>query len=300
MLLAPLALAAEPAFWSADAVSGASALFARAQARDGEAYEKASSSLEHAKADVADLDLAVAWLGSPPELTAYAAGLRRQLAGQFLRLQKHVDLLGADYSRVFGAAVERALPSVGAGWQLTECAPRGMAAMLGRPGAGCPGRDLSPALAAAVDADLALKKEIDSILAVEWPSVTVAGDTRQATPVTGEKRWVNAAKIARTLGAEALRDAETERDAAIEALDLEAEDEGERRDAIARAEVARRQWASKLAGLGVADRARLKKALEKAAKKGGPAEVGLCANPAGLGGCSGEDVTASVVGLLVR
>jgi hypothetical protein len=50
--------------------------------------------------------------------------------------------------------------------------------------------------------------------------------------------------------------------------------------------------------LGAKVKADTTKILSKHAKKGGPANVGLCANPAALGGCGVPDVTAEVLALI--
>jgi hypothetical protein len=55
------------------------------------------------------------------------------------------------------------------------------------------------------------------------------------------------------------------------------------------------QWRSNLGTDGAAWMPVLTEALGRLQKKGGPSSVGLCGNPAVLGGCPGQDVTAAVI-----
>lgn len=300
MILFAMAAAADALWWTETGIAKHSELFGKAQARDAEAYEKAQAELERAKRLVGDLELAVAALGGSPDARAYAEGVDRSLTGQFLRLQRHTDLLGDDYSRNFGAAVERALPGVARGQTVTECKHTSAAlAMLGRDPK-CPGRDISVDVARAVDADPALQSAIKSILEVEWPSIELLPSTQPALAWTGSERSADVATLVRALVPEAIRAADDERDLALEEIadDLDSADAATKQAGIARAQAARDAWGRAVANAATPALAKLKKSVEKAAKKGGSAGVALCHNPAALGGCGLPDATAEVLALV--
>ncbi len=299
MFLIPLALAADPLWWTESGIALKSELFGKAQARDAEAYEKAQGELERAKRMVSDLELSVAALGAPGDARDYLEGIDRALSGQFLRLQKHTDLLGDDYSKNFGAAVERALPVVAKGLTVTECKQTNAAlAMLGREPK-CAGRDISADVARALDADAALQAAIRSILEVDWPSIALPSAPQPPTPWTGSSRSVDVATVVRALAGESIRAADDERDVALEAIsdELDSSVASTKQAGIDAALAAEATWAKAVYAAATPALARLKKSVEKAAKKGGPAEVALCHNPEALGGCGLPDVTAEVLAL---
>jgi hypothetical protein len=302
------ALGTEPAHWTSDAVSAKSAQFARAQSRDAEAYAKAEDALDVAKRDVAALDAGVALLGSPPELASYALAVRKRLAGEFLRLQRHSDLLTEDYERTFRSAISRALPSVSAGFALAECTPSaapgprvgslGMGAFARPLGSGCPGTDLSPAVARAIDADPQLKADVGSMLAVEWPRLDLPGSAQAVVPLGGTETGIQVVTLVRALAGDAMTEATDSYEAEVEQLSdgLDDDDAVVKKNAIAEAQAARGRWEAAMAAVGkkVIDRAKGKLA------KGAFARAGLCANPARLGGCGVKDVTEGAVALLAK
>lgn len=289
---------AEPAlWWTEGGITSASALFGKAQARDAKGYDAVQASLAAARKAVGDLELGTALLAADPARAAYLEKLDRSLSGQFLRVQKHVDLLGADYSRVFGAAVERALPTVAPGQTVVQCTQISQVeAMLGK-GPRCPGTDISAKVAAAIDADLALQSQIGSILSVDWPGISVQGEVQAAVPLTGAERSVSVAAVARALRGDELRELDDQREAALEQLSeaLNGSDRAAKEAAVKEGEAIAARWRASVGELGKKLWPEVKKKLEKAAKKGGPAAVALCANPAALQGCGVPDVTDDVV-----
>lgn len=293
----------EPAHWSSDAVSAKSAQFARAQSRDAGAYEQAEAALEVAKRDVAALDAGVALLGSPPELRAYALSIRKTLAGEFLRLQRHSDLLAEDYERTFRSAIGRALPAVGGGAQVSECTPSamsglGMGGLARRLGTGCAGKDLSADLARAIDADPQLKADVGSMLAVEWPKLALPAAAQPVAKLGGTSAAIDVVALVRATQGDAVEAAHVAYEAAVEALSdrLDSADPAVKKAAIEEARGAREEWELALAAIGKATIDRQKGRLSKGALAG----AGLCANPAGLGGCGVPDVTAAAVALVAK
>ena len=301
MFLFTLALAADALWWSEENVSRNSALFGKAQARDAEAYQRAQDQLESAKRAVGDLELGAAIVGGSA-IDAYTETLDRQLSGQFLRLQKHADLLGEDYGRVFGDALESASKVVGAGQNITQCSATSRVEMLMGKSPKCPGTDVSAKLAASMDQDPKLIAAIAEILTIEWPAIEVKGTQQVASALTGTERSVDAASVARKLQKEALAALDDERDVGLEQLseDLESTDPKVQAAAIEKAAAIRTEWRTQTQKIGTKVRVDLTKLLTKAAKKGGPAAVAICANPASLGGCGVPDVTRDVVALLAE
>ena len=299
MLLITLALGADALWWTETGIAKHSEQFGKAQARDAESFEKAQGELERAKRLVSDLELAVAALGTPGDSAAYLEGIDRALSGQFLRLQKHTDLLADDYSRNFGAAVERALPAVAKGQTVTECKNTNTAlAMLGREPR-CPGRDISADVARAIDGDAALQTAIKSILEVDWPSIALPVAAQPAVAWTGSERSIDAASLVRALVPDAVRTADDDRDLALEAIsdELDSAEPATKQAAITQAVAAKAAWAKAINTAATPALAKLKKSVEKAAKKGGPSSIALCHNPALLGGCGLPDVTTEVLSL---
>lgn len=302
LLVASFAAAEAPLWWTEGGITSASALFAKAQARDAVGYEAVQTSLARARKAVGDLELGTALLAEDAARTAYAGRLDRSLSGQFLRVQKHVDLLGTDYSRVFGAAVERALPSVAPGQTVIQCTQISQVeAMLGK-GPRCPGTDISGKVAAAIDADPALQSQIGSILSVDWPTIAVEGEVQAPVALTGTERSVSAAVLARALRPDELRQLDDDRAVALEQLSdaLNGDDRAAKRAAVAEGEAVAARWRAGVAALGKKLWPDVKKKLEKAARKGGPAGVALCANPESLRGCGLPDATDAVVELLTE
>lgn len=290
------ALAAEPAYYHPDDVAKASTLFGKVAESIGPAFEERQGRISSYGDALAQLELGVALLGTsaPAELSAWSTGTRRKIVGETLRLQKHVDLLQEDYARVFGDALNRALPGASKGYEVTECGATGVYAMMGK--TQCKGTNLNPKLGAALDADVALQKELASIAGVEWPAFTAPSQAAPVVALTGTARWINGGAVAQELLGETIKARQATLESAIDAL---ASDEGELGPAeIEKARGLKQAYLDKLGADGEVLRTAISGALGRAAKKGGPAEVGWCANPPSLGGCVGEDVTKSVVELL--
>ncbi|GDX82421.1 hypothetical protein LBMAG42_42320 [Deltaproteobacteria bacterium] len=289
-----------PLWWTEEGVTKASAWFGKAQARDAEAYDAAGDQLAKAKRLVGALELADALLAPDTARAAYFAALDRSLTGQFMRLQKHTDLLGGDYSRVFGAAVERALPIVAKGQTITQCTSVSkVEAMMGK-GPRCPGTDISAKVGATLDEDKELQGQVASILSVDWPKIEVTGAVQAPIALTGAERSVDVSTLARALRPAELQELDDAREAALEQIEeeIESPDIATKQAGIAKGEAIRKQWREGVAALGAKLWPETKKKLEKAAKKGGAAAVALCANPQGLGGCGVADVTGEVVAAL--
>ena len=185
------ALAGTPAFYHPDDIAAKSAQFAAASDAVGPRYEAGDKQVEQLGKATGRLEVGTALLGAKasPELQTWTSDTRRQLTGQYMRLQKHVELIGDDFSHVFGAALSRVLPTVAAGKDAKECAASGVAAMMHR--TDCSGEDLNKALAEAIDKDTQLQKDLKDILSVEWPTVAIPPQAQAVVAVTGSERWVS-------------------------------------------------------------------------------------------------------------
>jgi len=288
------AFAAEPAHYHPNDVAKASKVFGGVAEAMAPAFDDRQGRIAALGDDLAELELGVALLGplAPADLTAWSEKTRRKVVGETLRLQKHVDLLQEDYARVFGAAVTRALPTVGKGYDLKECGATGVLAMMGKKN--CPGVDLNGTLAAALDKDAALAKELADIATVEWPTFTAPTAPQPVVALTGTTRWVSGGAVAEALIAGRVK---ARQDALESQLDRLMPDEPTEAD-VAAGKKLKADYLAKLGADGEVLRAALVEALGRAEKKGGPAQVGWCANPANLGGCPGGDVTATVLAAL--
>jgi hypothetical protein len=300
VLLVTTALAETPVWWTEEGVSSRSELFGKAQARDAQAYEAAQDQLSRARRAVGDLELADALLPPDAARSAYVAELDRSLSGQFLRLQRHTDLLSEDYARTFGAAVSRAVVVVANGRSVVECTSVSAVERAMGKGPRCPGTDISAKIASTIDEDVTLRAEVASLLSVDWPTVTVTGRAQPAAAFLGDARTLSVATIARTLRKDELRELDDIREAAIEQLeeDLASTDRATKEAAVKKGRAIAETWRKSVAEVGAGLWPEVKKKLEKGKRKGAPVDVALCANPESLGGCGLPDATKEAIAAL--
>jgi len=278
------------AYYHPDDIAAKSARFAAASESMGPKFAAGEKEIAQLGKAADRLEIGTALLGpaASPDLHAWSSATRRQLSGQYLRLQKHVGLLQDDFSTVFGAALTRALPAASAGKTVKPCSASKVAAMMGR--SDCEGESLNAALAAAIDKDAQLQKELTDILGVEWPVVELAPATQAVVPVTGADHWVSIWAVAEKFQSAKLAERENTLQATLEGLaeGIEAKDAA----ALASAQAAKKSWEGALSADGEALRAAVVATMAR--QKGAPT-WGWCANPKSLGGCPGEDVTTSVI-----
>lgn len=302
LLTIPAALAGPAGYYHFDDIAAQSKRFSEAAEAMGPAFDKAQTTLGKIGRDMEDLERNTALLGTDA-LDGWYASTQRSITGQYLQIQRHVDLLQDDYNNIFTEAAGRAIEQVGARYDLSECTRSGgVSSMLrrstsGGSSGGCKGEDVNAQIAAAIDSDSALAADVREINAVPWPEIVVEPAAQAPHPVTGTARYVSLTALANTyLDARADKRLEAFEDALSPLEDgLDSGDEA----AIAEAARLKEAYRAGLAEDGAALQAALLKSLAKAGKKlPGFTEVGLCANPEGLGGCTGEDITASVMALL--
>lgn len=294
LVLSSLLLAAPAAYYLPDDVATSSKLFAETSSKMAPRFEAAQGEVAKVSGAIGDLDLGVSLLGksAPEGMVEWSAQTRRNLTGQYLRLSRLLSRMQDDYSGEFSKAMERALASVGKGYDLKTCGNTGVMAQFHRNS--CSGENLNGPLAVAMDQDAMLQKALTEIQAVEWPTIQVEPKAWASVPLTGKERYVQFSTLAHAFLQERLDAREGELDAALTPLEdkLSAKDAA----AIEQAGKLKDQWRTNLGEDGQKWMAVLTDALSHT--KGAPASVGLCGNPAYLGGCEGEDVTGAVIELL--
>jgi len=299
-----LAFLSQPAFaerpaghYHPDSVAAASERFSEAAAHSGAKFGELQQELTKTGQALQDLDLSVALLGgdAPQSLTQEVARTRKLVTGQFLQVQKHVDLIQDDYATTFGTALNRALESMQNEWNAKECQNR-VGAALSRQGRPCVGDDLNTQLAKQIDKDPELEQAIKEIHSIAWPELKIPVREMELLPLTGTTNGVDLVSIARAYADPMLARRIDDFDRALSPLvdGIEANETA----AIEAGQNLREAYEAALANDGEALMTSAKEALIRAEKRGGPTNVGICANPAALGGCGGEDMTQMVLGTL--
>ena len=228
-------------------------------------------------------------------------GLERDYQRQYAVVQAFADDLIGGFDGAFQAAVDKAVAAAGGAVECEAMIASGarIPGMPARtaPNPACQGDDLNAALAAAVDADPALKTAIDEVLARPWPPMALPPEPQ--APVGGGERWLSVHDLMMAGARDALQAIELRDDEARDAIEAKLEQGAtteelkalepeaqriEAETAKARADLA----APVLAAAGAA-----------MAKWKGESATGWCANPAALGGCSGADASRDLVGRLV-
>jgi hypothetical protein len=153
----------------------------------------------------------------------------------------------------------------------------------------CEGTSLNEKLAAALDEDAGLKKELADIESLEWPVIAIEAKSWAVVPLTGGSRYMQFSTLSSHIFGDQLLERQAELEAALDPLTEALEDKNA--DAIAQALKLKAQWRSNLGVDGVAWMPVLTAALERAQSM----DIGLCGSPALLGGCEGEDVTSKLV-----
>jgi hypothetical protein len=291
-------LAAAPtyaaAYYHPDDVARVSTVFNAAADRLGPMFDEHQAQLTKVGTSLEELELGVALLGpSCPESTrAWALETRKHVTGQFLIVQKHVDGIQDGYATAFGDALTRALPKVPGGVTATQCQTKGpsFGPAMG-PSTSCSGDDLNGAIAKVIDADPVLQKAVADLNGAAWPGLAAAPAPQPVVPITGDANWMNLGAVAKALVPETLSAAKDSLEADLEGLreGLLSRDP----QALAAAQAKKDAYLAKLTASGTTLRALLDDAV-RGKKKGTPA-IGYCANPAGLGGCPGTEVTDAMI-----
>ena len=298
-LLTNVASAAEPAYYSPDAVAGASTTFARFAEVAAPHFQTLQTELAKSAKSIDVLDTSVNLLGDrvTPELTAYRDGLRRDLTRGYMQAQAHVGWFEDASTSIFTQALERELKTLEGQYELSVCRARtGMAAITG-PGASmkqCEGKDLNPQLAKELDSSKALTEVVDQLTSEPWPSVQVQGTEQAVLPWIGSQDYINLALVERALS-DRMKDFNQDLDDELLPLDDALSDTKteEGQAALAQADALRASYEAEVAAWGDTLLGLIEKPLDKKGVK-----VGLCANPESLGGCVGQDRTDEAIKIL--
>lgn len=295
------ALADAPGHYHPDDIAAQSQRFAQAAEVMGPAFEQIQTDLSRVGADLQDLERNTAFVGpaAPEALAAWTETTRRAVTGQYLQIQRHVDLLQEDYANVFSDAVNRAIASVGANYTLTECTQSSsISSMLRRSSSGgsttCTGDNLNAAIAAHIDEDGALADDLAEINAIPWPTISIEPAPQPVHAVTGTGQYISLSTLAAAyLDRRADVHLENFEDALAPLED--GLNEGDSA-ALEQAAALKEAYLAALATDGGALMEALNTFLTKAGRRAPEMlDVGLCANPSNLGGCPGEDITAQLM-----
>lgn len=288
---------AATAWYDPEQVAAQSALFKTASDQTGPRFLAIEGQLRRISPALEDLELASALAADAlgPKTKTWAQGRRRLALQQRALAQSQVDELQEAYIAAFDAALQRALRARKDGAGAVECsAGSGMQAMMRRQPA-CPGTDLSAELARQMDQDPLLQAEVQRLSALPWPKVELPAEPQEVLPLTGSAGYIELAPLARALMAARVQARGDDFDRAVSPL-AEAIDQGDT-SAISKAGEARQRWERALKSDGLVLLPLVEEALGRL-KKGAGAEVGLCVNPAVLGGCAGTDRSAELIPLL--
>ena len=236
------AQAQEPGFYHPDDVAAASEVFSRSAATTAARFDGVQRKLDHAGSVVSTLDVGVSLCSdrASPDFQAYAAHLRRTVNGQYLQIQRFVDVLTEDFETTFDASLQRAIVSLEPTFGAETCkAPRiiGMSVS-----STCRGVNLNARLGASMDRDPVLQKEVQDILRVPWPELSFQGAPQQVLPITGSARYVDLAALVDVFLSSRVKQAQRNLQEALAPLEAdmeESEDPRVREAATARAAAGR-------------------------------------------------------------
>jgi hypothetical protein len=304
ILLCSAAFADEPGFYHPDFVGPHSQLFQKASAHVAEQFGAIEGEMARVSPFLVDLDEGAVLCSerAPDGFISYAAELRRESSGQTARVQAFVDTLVDDFEVTFGGAMERVLEAATTGFEVELCKAEGVHALMGR--SQCEGEDLAPRIGAAMDRDTELMADVDEILELPWPEFEIEGRLQPVVPITGIGAYLRLDMVKDALLTARIAEAKARHAAAMEAIEADLE-EGEtqavRDAALQKAEDYRAIYERDMASIGEEAFDALEASLLRLQKKGkAPGAVGVCANPQGLGGCGGEDVTETVLPSLLE
>ena len=280
-----------PAWYDPNRVAAQSAAFAGFSEQSVPRFDALQGELSSASTALAELEMGVLAVGerAPADLLTHMATLRRQAAHGYLVAQAYVDTLQEDSANTFGGALERALLTLAETHTLKECMrPTGMAAMgPGRSGPKCEGEDMSAKVAEALDADPQLAADIEEILSIEWPDLKLTPSEQPVIPLSGDQNHIRMSALLQTLAPGQFKALGSSLEESLAPLRPQMEGP-DPETALAEAAALREQYEQAVAAVGNEVLETITPALEK---QGG--SVGICTNPAALGGCPGEDLTSS-------
>ena len=286
-------------------IAGESTMFVDAAEQSTKPMEALNRTLGGLSAALIAYEEALDLLGdaAPDDERERLTQLRTEYNREFAQLQAFADAVVEDFDAEFTSAMERAMrPHADA--QVCERMVAAGRALPGMPARmeknpACKGEDLNAAIAAAMDADPALKQAVSEITSATWPTVDLT-PTPQA-PVGPTEAWIDVRSFIGALAGDRLRQIsrEDDRDRAEFEMSIA---EGASKEELARyvqeAEQLTLRTAQARAEVAAPLLESAEAVLEKWSSKGKPA-TGWCVNPAVLGGCSGAAADADLVQALI-
>jgi hypothetical protein len=282
-------------------------VFASASERLQQAYGERERAIESLSAALRQYRTALDLLGdrAPAAERERLDALERDYQRQYAVAQAFADDLVGSFDAAFQAAVDEAVAGAGGA---VECeatvssGPRipGMPAKRTANPA-CQGKDLNADLAAAVDADPALKAAIDEVVGRPWPEVALPPEPQTPIPAgpAAAERWLSVHDLMMAGAREALQAVELRDDEARDAIEAKLEQGAGTAELEALQPEARRIEAATAAARADVAAPVLAAAEAAMAKWKGEPPAGWCANPVALGGCTGADASRDLVGRLV-
>lgn len=278
-------------------IAGRSAVYTKASDKAGQTFRDRAADVEVMAKALVDYREALDLMGdkAPSAERERLERLQKQFNRDRAVLEAFANTMMEDFDGEFSAALSRALPQDAV--QCQAMIPTGPA-LPGIPSPmeenpDCTGADLNAQLAKALDQDAALKKAVDEILSLEWPTVRAPAEAQ--APVGPSDQWIAAQPWMRSVIGRSL----SRIDDADEAgrLEFQAALENdpstdEMKAMVASARALTDQTANAKAQAAAPVLAAVDTWNGKKAKKG--LDVGWCANPEALGGCTGDDVTRTV------
>lgn len=283
-----------------DDIAAQSEAFARA-AEAAPVYEDAEAASRMVSSSLATYQQNLDLLGErapaaeKERLTALWTAYGREQA----ELEGFAGALMEDFDMVFTAAMERAAAAYPDAVMCERSVrKRGLPGMPGKeePNPDCQGEDLSPTIAAAMDADAALATQIDELLARTWPGITAPSDA--VSPIGGEGPWYTVDGVFERGAKAQLKAIDRADDDARLPIAAALEEGADPASQLEAARAVTAATAAARAALAAPVLAAIDKASAKREKKGQPA-IAWCANPMSLGGCTGEPAGAAATDALI-
>lgn len=302
LLFCAASIAGEPGYYHPDFVGPHSALFQKASAHVAERFEAIQGEMARVSPDLVALDQGAVLCArrAPEGFQSYAQELRRQSNGQTAQVQAFVDTLVDDFEVTFGGATDRVLDAATTGYDVKLCKAEGIHALMGRNQ--CEGTDVAPLIGQHMDRDAELMEDVDEIVALPWPSFEIEGRAQPVIPITGVGAYLDLGAVSDALIRDRIAESKARHAAALEDVEADIEEgdtQAVRAGALEKAQDYRAIYERDMTELGEGFFDAIQASLTRLQKKGAPSAVGVCANPSGLGGCSGEDVTEAVLPLLL-
>lgn len=279
----------------ARATEVASSAFSKAQERTG--------AMSHALAQYSQ-NIGLYGAATPSTLSGREHALTVVFNREHAQLAVFTNAMMDDFDQTFLSALDRQVTAHTGELTICEATVAIGRALPGMPtrqkeNPDCVGSNLNEVLATAMDADPILIADIDEIIALQWPTISINNAPDSA--VGNGDGYLHLGTIMNQHFGQSLARIEHEDEAArlpIMAKIEQGATKAERQAMIAQAHAIDADTAAKQAALAAPIIAALNTANAKRQKKGSAA-VAWCLTPAILGGCIGEDVTDTLMPTLL-